>query len=111
RRHHRRGDDDGGGTSSRVRELQQPIPLRGEPAGVRAQGGRRANDAGGAPGKARRAQDSARVATSTSPGGLRSSQATSLAGSDFAPSLGTSLQIARVSRTGWRRTPPYLAAT
>src|SRR6266508_4047001 len=50
-------------------------------------------------------------AKSTSPGGLRSSQGTSSAGSARNPASGTASQAPRASSRGWSRTPPYVAAT
>src|SRR6266511_2682215 len=50
-------------------------------------------------------------AKSPSPGGLRSSQGTSSAGSARNPASGTASQAPRASSRGWSRTPPYVAAT
>ncbi len=94
----------------RVRRLPTALQVRGEPADLRAQGGD-GRDAGRAAREAGRSQDPAGVGESTSPGGRRSSHGTRRAGSDFAPSSGTPSHSARASRTGWRRTPPYVAAT
>src|SRR5205814_1395590 len=48
---------------------------------------------------------------STSPGEIRSSHVTSRASRARAPSSGTCAHTSRASRTGWRRTPLYAAAT
>ena len=45
-------------------------------------------------------------AESTSPGGERSSHTTGSAGRSRRPASGMSLQVARASSRGWRRTPP-----
>src|SRR4029077_19107812 len=96
---HRRGKGRGGGASLRVRGLPEALQVRGEPADLCPQGGRRAH-AGGTAAEAGRSQDPARVGESTSPGGVRSSQGTRRAGSGFAPPSGTASQARRPRQTG-----------